>query len=569
LYSGTTAGMPNDLAVDPATGNLYVLDNNLPGIRKGTTGGAAFSNVLAFGAGSNVGFICLEAAPTFSTAGSTTASYTEGGNPVTVDTTAFVSDATSPNIAAVTVSVSSGFLSGDLLSVSTGGTSITSSYNSSTGVLTLSGNDTLAHYGTVLRSLTYSCTASNPRNGGADPSRTLHYSAYDGLITSNTASDSVTIPGIAPTVTAGATANYVAGGSAVTADAGLAVTDVNNSQLASAAVSISGGGLAGDILSATTTGTSIAASYNSSTRLLTLSGTDTLAHYQTVLSSVTYSSSAGDPTNGGANPTRTLSWKVSDAELTSNTATSTVDVALPTATATSTPSGTPTQTPTLTPTSTPSFTPTLTATDSPTATATSSPTNSPSSTPSGTPTNSCTATPSSTPTFTTTSTPTATPSSTATLTPTLTPTSTPTQTPTLTPTDSPTLTATFTPTPSHTPTSTPTVTPTFTITLTPTITFTPTNTPPFSASNNGLTLAPNLLRDGQAAGLYFTGRPLSSDWKVYTVSGELVKHFTVAGTQGHSWNPGATASGLYLVEVHVAYADGTTQDRLFKVVVLH
>ena len=41
------------------------------------------------------------------------------------------------------------------------GTSITSSYNAGTGVLTLSGSDTLAHYQQVLRSITY-----NNSNGG-------------------------------------------------------------------------------------------------------------------------------------------------------------------------------------------------------------------------------------------------------------------------------------------------------------------------------------------------------------------------------------------------------------------
>ncbi len=61
-------------------------------------------------------------------------------------------------------------------------------------------------------------------------------------------------------------------------------------------------------------------------RVLTLSGTDTLAHYQAVLASVSFSSTTPDPTNGGANPTRTISWMVDDGFEGTGTATSTVDL---------------------------------------------------------------------------------------------------------------------------------------------------------------------------------------------------------------------------------------------------
>jgi hypothetical protein len=40
------------------------------------------------------------------------------------------------------VSISSGFLTGDVLSANVAGTSITASYDPTTGVLTLTGNDT-------------------------------------------------------------------------------------------------------------------------------------------------------------------------------------------------------------------------------------------------------------------------------------------------------------------------------------------------------------------------------------------------------------------------------------------
>ena len=102
------------------------------------------------------------------------------------------------------------------------------------------------------------------------------------------------------------TASYTEQGCGGDAVAGATVSDVDNTTLASATVSITGGTLlAGDVLAATTAGTSITASYNAATETLTLSGTDTLAHYQAVLDSVTFSSSSQNPTNFGSDTDRT------------------------------------------------------------------------------------------------------------------------------------------------------------------------------------------------------------------------------------------------------------------------
>src|SRR5947209_19697186 len=77
----------------------------------------------------------------------------------------------------------------------------------------------------------------------------------------------------------------------------------------------------GDTLAATTTGTSITASYAASTGVLSLTGSDTLAHYQQVLDSVSYTTSSQNPTNSGADPSRTVSWVVNDGTLNSATPT--------------------------------------------------------------------------------------------------------------------------------------------------------------------------------------------------------------------------------------------------------
>src|SRR5262249_8096102 len=84
----------------------------------------------------------------------------------------------------------------------------------------------------------------------------------------------------------------------------------------------------GDVLATTTTGTNITASYNSTTETLTLSGSDTLAHYAQVFDSVTFAS-GWNPTNGGASKTRTLAWVVNDCSATNTlttAATSTISI---------------------------------------------------------------------------------------------------------------------------------------------------------------------------------------------------------------------------------------------------
>src|SRR6185437_3081519 len=86
------------------------------------------------------------------------------------------------------------------------------------------------------------------------------------------------------------------------------------------------GFLPGDTLAASTNGTSIIASYNGSTGVLSLSGSDTLAHYQQVLDSVSYSSSSQNPTNFGADPSRTVSWVVNDGTVNSTPQTTAVNI---------------------------------------------------------------------------------------------------------------------------------------------------------------------------------------------------------------------------------------------------
>ena len=129
-------------------------------------------------------------------------------------------------------------------------------------------------------------------------------------------------------------------GATATLSPNTTVSDPDDLTLVGGTVVVSGGFAGdGDVLSASTSGTSITATYTSGNETLTLSGTDTLAHYQSVLDSVTFT--AGSVASG-TNP-RTVTWQVNDGEAANNLSTpvqttvtiTTLDSTRPTVTPTS------------------------------------------------------------------------------------------------------------------------------------------------------------------------------------------------------------------------------------------
>jgi hypothetical protein len=115
-------------------------------------------------------------------------------------------------------------------------------------------------------------------------------------------------------------ATYPPGGAPVVLAPALTISDVDSATLSGATVHInSATTFLGDVLAAdgVSSGvlpdfTNITASYNAGNATLTLSGSDTLLHYQQALQTVTFQSTSATPTNGGANAVRTVEWQVND-----------------------------------------------------------------------------------------------------------------------------------------------------------------------------------------------------------------------------------------------------------------
>ena len=279
----------------------------------------------------------------------TTAAYTEAGTAPTLSSAVTVTDVDDLDLASATVSITGAHISngtfspfgqatGDLLSASTAGTSISASYNSTTETLTLTGADTLAHYQQVLDTVAFSDPGNlNPTNYGSDPTRLVTWVLKDPSGTANGGSDtstaatttvSITAVDNPPTLSGVATSVSAGLSTLVTLSPSVTVTDPDNLTLASATVAVTGGTFNGDgdVLAANTSGTSISASYNASNETLVLTNVDTIADYEQVLDSVTFIAGGADPTSGGTVAARTVSWTVNDGGLSSTAKLTTVSI---------------------------------------------------------------------------------------------------------------------------------------------------------------------------------------------------------------------------------------------------
>ncbi len=264
------------------------------------------------------------------------ATYTEGAVAVAIVGAGLtIVDADHANLAgatAIIANLQNG--SAESLSVDTAlaaSSGITVSYNSTTGVLTLSGSSSVANYQALLRTLKYLNTSDTP----GTVNRTVDVSVTDGSASSLTASATVTVVAVndAPVLDlngasagTGFTATYVENAVAVAiVGAGLTIVDADHANLTGATASIGSpqaGGveiLSVDATLATTYG--ITVSYNATTGVLTLSGASSVANYQALLRTLKYQSSSDAPP-----ASRTVSVTVTDGVTASTAANATITI---------------------------------------------------------------------------------------------------------------------------------------------------------------------------------------------------------------------------------------------------
>lgn len=235
------------------------------------------------------------------------AAFVENGAPVIVDGGADINDIDNANMAGATLQITGNYVNGEDLLSFTDQLGITGAWTAGTGTLTLSGASSIADYETAVRSVAYSNVSDNPSTS----IRTVTVIVDDGSALSGAPTRTITVAATndAPTVTpSGGSAAYTENDAAVTVDAGIATADVDTPTLASASVQITGNYVGGEDVLAFTNQSGISGSWDAGTGTLSLSGTATVAQYETALRTITYLDTSDAPSTSA----RTVTFVVDD-----------------------------------------------------------------------------------------------------------------------------------------------------------------------------------------------------------------------------------------------------------------
>jgi VCBS repeat-containing protein len=231
-----------------------------------------------------------------------------------------VTDVDNTTLASATVQITGNYQNGQDVLQFTTQAGITGVFNAGTGTLTLIGSSSLANYQIALQSITYSNTSQNP----STLVRTVQFQVNDGTVNSNVSTSTVKIAAVndAPVVTAGTTIMFTEGNAATAIATTLTATDVDDTNLESATVTITNNYANGQDVLAFTNQLGITGTFVQATGVLTLTGTSSVANYQTALRSVTYFNGSNAPSPLA----RTVTWVVNDGDTNSAGATSTIMV---------------------------------------------------------------------------------------------------------------------------------------------------------------------------------------------------------------------------------------------------
>src|SRR6185295_8620289 len=164
-------------------------------------------------------------------------------------------------------------------------------------------------------------TFTYTHNNDSATSDSFTYRASDGTNQSNIPTVTITIQKPPAITTTAAALAYTENNPATSIDIGLTTSDLDSANYVGATVSITGGFASGQDVLGFANQNGISGAYNAATGVLTLSGTSSLANYQTALRSVTYVNTSENPS--AAN--RTVTFTVNDGALTGS-ATRTISV---------------------------------------------------------------------------------------------------------------------------------------------------------------------------------------------------------------------------------------------------
>ncbi len=258
-------------------------------------------------------------APILSSSGTGAVSYTENGPPLIIDS-GFTINFAGPQVSGASISITI-YQAGEDILAFTPINGITGTFDTATGVLTLSGSATLADYEQGLATITYNNTSDNPTTSD----RTISFTVSESGNTSNAIATtlSVAVVNDAPAISSAASDNNyrsLTGKSVI--DNQITITDIDNTNLMIATISISGNYSAGEDLLAFQDQNGITGSFNSVSGVLSLSVSATVADYQAALRSVSYENTVNAPTSNS----KEITFEVSEGSAASNSQLRTINV---------------------------------------------------------------------------------------------------------------------------------------------------------------------------------------------------------------------------------------------------
>jgi VCBS repeat-containing protein len=271
--------------------------------------GDANSNTLT----RDIGFTAVNDAPVEATIEGTALAYTENDGPVAITSTLTISDLDDTNIESAVVQITGNYAGAQDVLAFTNQNGI--SGNLVGGTLTLTGSATLAQYEAALRSITYENTSDNP----SALTRTISFTINDGDANSNTLTRDIGFTAVndAPVEATieGTALAYTENDGAVAITSTLSISDLDDTNIESAVVQITGNYAGAQDVLAFTNQNGISGNLVGGT--LTLAGSATLAQYQAALRSITYENTSDNPSA----LTRTISFTINDGDANSNTLT--------------------------------------------------------------------------------------------------------------------------------------------------------------------------------------------------------------------------------------------------------
>ena len=270
----------------------------------------------------SIGILPVNDAPTLSVSDTTIRTYTENDEARIIAPELLLEDVDNAILSGATISIGGNYRAGEDQLLFTSDGVISSSWDNTNGVLTLTGNASVADYQQALRTISYQNSSDNPDTA----TRSVSFTTSDGINVSEQLDISLRPLAIndAPQITLpDSIVPYQESGAPTPIAASVSLQDLDSPNLAQATISIQSNYWPSEDLLEFANSDNITTLWDVGTGSLILQGNASVAEYQAALRAVTYVNNNDDnPTAGD----RTIAITVSDGEHDSAPVTSTLTV---------------------------------------------------------------------------------------------------------------------------------------------------------------------------------------------------------------------------------------------------